>query len=185
MGALSLALILLAAAPAGETPFPGLPWTDLDGREWAAEDLEGRVVVLDFWATWCAPCLAEFPHLRRLEDRYGDRGLVLMGVSLDTLDKGALRSFVLRHDLTWPQIHQSRGFAGELPRHFQVETVPATLVFDPQGRLVARDLRGRGLEAAVEALLDLAPARGSERTPVLASPSEDDLSNREAPAEDG
>ncbi len=162
MGALTLALALAVAAGAEavESPPPvsvwhEIAWTDLEGREWTRAELEGRVVLLDFWATWCAPCLAELPHLKQLHERYSDRGFVLLGVALDTIDRRRLRSFLHRQEMRWPQIHETRGTGGEAARAFDVRAVPSTLLVDRSGRIVARDFRGPALEATIETLLDL------------------------------
>lgn len=161
-----LSLVLACALVAGDAVTPTVPeptgseptwspvrWTDLDGRTWTTEDLEGRVVLLDFWATWCAPCLAELPNLRTIDRRFGARGLVLIGVALDTMDRRRLRAFLSRHDMRWPQVHVPRGVESDIAERFSVGAVPATLVFDREGRLVARDLRGRALELTIETLL--------------------------------
>lgn len=140
-------------------------WTDLDGRTWTAEELYGHVVVVDFWATWCAPCLAEMPNLRSLHETHKDDGLVLLGVALDAIDRRRLRSFLGRHGIDWPQVHEPQGVAGEAARQFEVEVVPAVLVVDPAGRVVARDLRGAALRATLEALLDIRAARPQKRSP--------------------
>lgn len=128
-------------------------WTDLDGKVWTADELEGRVVLLDFWATWCAPCLAELPNLRQLAKRHPSDDLVILGITLDTLDRRRLRSFLRRHDITWPQVHQPQGVDGEIARRFNVEAVPSTFLVDRAGRLVARDLHGRALEVTVDTLV--------------------------------
>ena len=154
---LSVFLLLLFLAPSADADSIWRPaeFIDTEGRQWTAADLEGHVVLLDFWATWCAPCRAEFPHLRRLKERFGEHGLVLVGVALDTTGRRRLRSFLLRHDLTWPQVHARRGFEGELAVRFGIEAVPATVLIDREGRVVAHNLRGRALEATVETLLGI------------------------------
>lgn len=128
----------------------------MTGRPWAPEDLQGKVVLIDFWATWCTPCLAELPNLRRIAERFNDDQLVIFGFALDAIERRDLRSFLLRHEITWPQIHEPRGMQSTVARHFDVEALPATLLIDSKGRIVARDLRGPALEAAIEALVDLA-----------------------------
>ena len=134
-------------------------WTDLDGKTWTAAELEGRVVLLDFWATWCAPCLAELPNLRQLAERHPSDDLILLGIALDTIDRTRLRSFLRRHDITWPQVHEPRGVEGEIARRFGVEAVPSTFLVDRAGRLVARDLHGRALEVTVETLVQKKPPK--------------------------
>ncbi len=155
LGALTLSLVSAGAEEPPASVWQDVAWTDLAGRQWTRAELEGRVVLLDFWATWCAPCLAELPHLEELHERYADRGFVLLGVALDTLDRRRLRSFLHRHDVRWPQVHESRGTDGEAARAFGVEAVPSTVLVDRSGRVVARGFRGPALAAAVDALLGL------------------------------
>ncbi|MXX61902.1 MAG: TlpA family protein disulfide reductase [Holophagales bacterium] len=125
---------------------------DLDGRTWTAADFQGRVVLLDFWATWCAPCLADFPHLERARAGYGDRDLVILAISLDRSGRDDLRSFRRRQAVTWPVLFDGVGAAGAVPRRFQVEYPPRSLLFDRRGRLVAVDARGHTLDAALRVL---------------------------------
>ncbi len=125
---------------------------DLDGRTWTAADFQGRVVLLDFWATWCAPCLADFPHLERARASYGDQDLVILAVSLDRSGRDALKSFRRRQAITWPVLFDGLGAAGAVARRFQVEYPPRSLLFDRHGRLVAVDGRGSTLDAALRVL---------------------------------
>ena len=167
---LALALILASAGVGEPSAAPAsvwddVSWTDLEGRQWTRDELEGRVVLLDFWATWCAPCLAELPNLKELHQRYLDRDFLLLGIALDTIDRRRLRSFLHRHDVSWPQVHETRGTSSDAARAFDVEAVPSTVLIDSAGRIVARDFRGPALEAAVDALLvaskDRRPRDGS------------------------
>lgn len=130
----------------------GLEVRDIEGRAWTAGDFEGHVVLLDFWATWCAPCLADFPHLERARAAYADRGLVVLSVSLDRGSRRDLRSFVRRQGIDWPVLFDGLGARGAIARRFRVEYPPRSLLFDRGGRLVALDARGETLEAALRAL---------------------------------
>ncbi|MEM1203863.1 MAG: TlpA disulfide reductase family protein [Acidobacteriota bacterium] len=130
-------------------------FTDMEGRTYTADQLDGRVVLLDFWATWCAPCLAELPHLKALQDRHGDDGLLILGIALDAIERRDLRSFLLRHGVHWPQIHLRDGTQSETAQRFGIEAVPATVLVDRRGRLVARDLRGEALAKVVGTLVQL------------------------------
>lgn len=132
---------------------PALPLEDHLGRAQTIEGLEGRVVLLDFWATWCAPCLAQMPVLRRAWTRHGSDGLVIVGVPMERIEPAALRRWLRTRDLSWPQILDRRGFGGELARRLGVESVPRTFLFDRAGRLVGTDLDGPALEASLEVLV--------------------------------
>ena len=127
---------------------------DLDGRNWSAEALRGRVVLVDFWATWCAPCLADLPRLKRLHERYADRGLTIIGVSLDRSSTRDFRSWLQRQAITWPQVREAGGYDSPLARHFDVDAIPASYLYDRDGRLLATQVRGEQLETRVAALLE-------------------------------
>lgn len=144
----------LAAEPrTGEGVWTGVEAVDLAGDSWTSSTLLGRVVLLDFWARWCAPCLAELPNLRRIQEELAGEGLVILGVSLDSAHRRDVRSFTLRHEMGWPQIHDSRGLDGPLARRFGVEAVPRTVVVDREGRMVAVDLRGEALSVVLRDLV--------------------------------
>ena len=132
-----------------------LPVEDLSGREWTHETLDGKIVIIDFWATWCAPCLAELPRFKRMHHDHHDDGLVILSVSVDQTEPRTLRRWIRDHEMIWPQIHDNRGLDTRLARQLGVETVPSTFLFDRLGRLVARDLEGSALEAAAESLVAL------------------------------
>ena len=124
---------------------------DIDGRAWTGADFEDRVVLLEFWASWCAPCLADFPHIERARAAYANRGLVV-SVSLDRSSRRELRSFGRRHGIAWPVLFDGLGGAGAVARRFQVDYPPRSLLFDREGRLVALDPRGEMLDAALRVL---------------------------------
>ena len=132
-------------------------WSDLEardihGRAWTGADFENRVVLLEFWATWCAPCLADFPRLEQARAAYAGRGLVMLSVSLDRSSRRDLRSFGRRQGITWPVLFDGLGAAGAVAGRFQVEYPPRSLLFDREGRLVALDPRGEMLDAALRVL---------------------------------
>jgi thiol-disulfide isomerase/thioredoxin len=127
--------------------------TDIEGRVVTASTLRGRVVVLDFWATWCAPCLAEVPTYQRLRRDYDASRLEIIGVSVDVLDRRGLVSWLHRQQVTWTQIHDRRGYGGELAQQFKVMMLPTTYVFDADGKMVAANVRGERLIETVAKLL--------------------------------
>ena len=128
--------------------------TDIDGHRWSANALRGQVVVVDFWATWCAPCLEELPRLKRLHTQHGSRGLTIIGVSMDRSTSRDFRSWLQRQAIAWPQVREAGGFDGPLARAFDIEAVPASFVFARDGRLEATGLRGVALETRVAALME-------------------------------
>ncbi|MEM1178065.1 MAG: redoxin domain-containing protein [Acidobacteriota bacterium] len=166
IGAAASILLALVAIPVAAGPpnaegappdsKPAEPWRleDIDGVTWTPAALDGKVVLLDFWATWCLPCIAEFPHLRRLDERFPDSDFILIGVALDAIDRRGLRAFMRRHRVDWPQVHEVRGVESPLAQRHAVEALPATVLLDRRGRPVARDLRGRALELAIESLIE-------------------------------
>lgn len=152
--------LMMAAPAAGQLPYfetrnlqavvDGLDVVDMQGKRWTAADLRGRVVLLDFWATWCAPCLAQIPELRRLRSAYGDRFEVL-AISLDSRSRRDLIAWLNRQNITWPQVHDGRAFNGPAARPFGVRALPASLLV-VDGKIAAQNVRGAKLEAAVAAL---------------------------------
>lgn len=114
---------------------------------------KGKVVLIDFWATWCGPCRRELPRIKAVYDKYRQRGLEVVGVSLDT-DPAALKEFLQEHQIRWPQVFYpnpaERGWNSPLAKRFGVTSIPSLILVDASGRVVGTGLRGEGvLEAAV------------------------------------
>jgi len=128
----------------------------LDGGRLDPASLEGRVVLVDFWASWCAPFLAKLPHLQEAWARWGGRELEIVSVSVDHASRRDLVCFAGRQGMGWTVAHDGRGFGGDWPRRWGVEAVPRSFLFDRQGRLVAVDLSG---EAILAVLADLVPSQ--------------------------
>jgi thiol-disulfide isomerase/thioredoxin len=145
------------ATPRGaalERAFADFRAHDLDGRLVTAESLRGRVVLLDFWATWCAPCLAEIPTLQRVRRDHDPQKVEIVGISLDVLDRRGLVSWLKRQDIGWTQIHDRRAYNGDLARAFLVYGLPTSYLFDAEGRLVATNARGERLRKAIAGLTE-------------------------------
>ena len=111
---------------------PAFAAHDLEGRPVELAQWRGRVVLLDFWASWCGPCRAAMPELRRLYERLSPEGLVLVGVNLDD-DPQALRSAIAQYGIGWPQIAGDEAHA--IAERYGVAGIPAMMLIDQQGRL--------------------------------------------------
>ena len=124
-----------AAAPAPHSDLSGLPVTSLNGANFDPASLQGKVVVLDFWATYCVPCLKEIPTFNQLHRQLASRGVVVLGVSMDE-DGGAplVESFLKKHPMNYPVV-LAGGKAGDM---FHIDKLPTTVVFDRHGRQLQR-----------------------------------------------
>ncbi len=123
----------------------------VDGREVDLKKMRGKVVVLDFWGTWCMPCVMSMPHLKEVYDKYHDKGLELVGIDFDN-DKDKLVSFLDQHEIKWPQHFDGKGQQNDFGVEFGIDRWPTVWVLDKQGKL--RDMNGReDLEGKVEKLL--------------------------------
>ncbi len=113
------------------------------------ESLRGKVVLIDFWATWCSPCVAEMPNIRSVYEKYGkDGAFTVLGVSLDD-DAKKVKRFVKKENVAWPQIVAGPAQTNDIAKKYFVEGIPATFLIDPEGKVIAKDLRGPALEEAV------------------------------------
>jgi peroxiredoxin len=133
------------------TPAPSVAAVDLAGAPVRLEDLRGRYVLVDFWATWCAPCIVELPRLQSTYARYHPRGFEIVAVSLDET-RSAVVDFVKARKLPWKQVHNATA-QGDLVEAFGVKNIPATFLIDPKGTIVRLELRGQSLDKALEALI--------------------------------
>jgi len=130
---------------------PSVPVNDLNGAILRLDDLRGKYVLVDFWATWCAPCIVEVPRLQSAYARYHARGLEIVGVSLDET-KSAVVDFVKVRKLPWKQVHNGTA-NGDLVEAFGVRAIPATFLISPEGTIIRLELRGQSLDKALEALI--------------------------------
>jgi thiol-disulfide isomerase/thioredoxin len=131
------------------------------------KELRGKVVLVDFWATWCGPCVAELPNMRAVYDRYHAKGFEIVGVNLDE-SRERLTEFIRDKKVPWPQIffdkEGQRGWVNNpLARRYEVTGIPAMILVDQDGRMVPGSARGPALEREVVRLLEQG-ARAAEGT---------------------
>ena len=100
-------------------------------------DFRGKVLILDFWATWCIPCRVEIPHFVELQKQYGDEGLRVIGVSLDEQGPDVVKNFVKRLDVNYPIVIGNEKVA---EAYGGIDAIPTTFVIDRQGRFVSRQM---------------------------------------------
>jgi peroxiredoxin len=155
-----LVLLLALTAGCGDSrigqPAQDFTARDLAGNEVSLSDYRGKVVLLDFWATWCAPCVEELPNVKRVHNEYKNDGFAVIGVSLDN-NRSALEAFVQNQGIEWPQVFDGRGWENEVSTVYQVNAIPAMFLIDKEGVLRYTNLRGPKLERSVKKLLNTNP----------------------------
>jgi peroxiredoxin len=134
-------------------PAPHFAVETVRGERVDLDALRGKVVLVDFWATWCGPCVEEIPTLRKAHSRHADEGLVIVGLSMDE-DAPTMREFAKREEMQWPLAWLEGGQESDVARRYAVAGVPATFLVDRDGRVVGKDLRGRDLLRAIEDVLE-------------------------------
>jgi peroxiredoxin len=125
----------------------------LGGGTLMLSDYKGKVVLLDFWATWCGPCVAEVPNVIETYEELHAKGLEIVGISLDD-DRASLDSFLAGHPgMSWKQVFDGQAWESPIADLYGVDAIPFTLLIDKEGKIAARDLRGGDLKAEISKLL--------------------------------
>ncbi|MGL4942576.1 MAG: TlpA family protein disulfide reductase [Thermoguttaceae bacterium] len=127
---------------------------DTDGNVFDASSLDGKVVILDFWATWCGPCIAEFPHLEQLRKNYSERGLVIIGYSVDA-DTARLADYLREKPLAWRVLSKTDSLAAgivPLSTYYGARKIPLVIVRDRDGNTILVNPKSDELDAMIEKL---------------------------------
>lgn len=122
---------------------------DLNGEALSLGKLQGQIVLLDFWATWCAPCKAEMPFVKSTYQKYKNQNFEIIGISLDQ-DLNELTTYLETEGITWPQYYDN---GDQISNLYQVQAIPTTYLIDSKGIIRYANLRGNALENAVRQLV--------------------------------
>lgn len=139
---------------------PPFAVTTSDGRRISLDDLHGKVVLIDFWATWCGPCREALPHMKELTRKFQGQPLLVLSISLDD-DEKKWREFVSKNEMSWPQ-YRDGGFSGPIAKRFSVEAIPHTFTIDADGVLQDEHIGDASIEGKIKKLI--ARARELEAT---------------------
>ncbi len=128
-----------------------LKFTALDAREVDLTKLRGKVVLVDFWATWCGPCMAELPNVLKAYEDLKEKGFEIIGISLDE-EKAELEKTIKRRKITWPQYFDGTGWDNKIAKRFGITAIPAMWLVNKKGIVVDMNVRG-DLKEKIEKLL--------------------------------
>lgn len=122
------------------------------GAELSLEKLRGRIVLLDFWASWCVPCRKDMPEVRKISKTFGNNQLVMIGINLDS-NRPSFEAYLKEEGITWPQYYDGLGWGNKIARLYSVFSIPHTVLIDQDGVIQATGLRGEELEDKIGDLL--------------------------------
>ena len=125
---------------------------DLNGNDLSLEQYRGKVILLDFWAVWCGPCIAEMPNVKQVYDKYKDDNFQIIGISLDQ-SRDKLVDYLEKEGITWPQFFDGNGWQNQVAKMYGIRAIPHMYLIDGEGVVRKSDVRGPALEPAVAELI--------------------------------
>ncbi len=131
---------------------PEIKLQNPEGNTVALSSLKGKYVLIDFWASWCGPCIQEMPNVRNAYAKYKSKGFEVFGVSLDS-DKGRWKAAIHRLKLPWTHVSDLKKWSSPVVSQYQISGIPHTVLIDPTGKIIAKNLRGTALEAKLTEVL--------------------------------
>jgi peroxiredoxin len=133
-------------------PAPEIELETPEGKELALSSLKGKVVLIDFWASWCGPCRKEMPNVVKAYAKFKNKGFEIFGVSLDQ-DKARWIEAIQKDGITWPQVSDLKQWQSSVVRQYNIQGIPYTVLLDREGNILAKNLRGEELEKKLTEVL--------------------------------
>ncbi|WP_347921893.1 TlpA disulfide reductase family protein [Pontimicrobium sp. SW4] len=134
---------------------PNFTSPSIDGEMISLNDIKGKATIIEFWASWCGPCRRENPNIVRVYEKYKDKGLAIIGVSLDKPGNKARWQKAIEDDnLNWYHVGSLQYFNDPVARMYDINSIPASFILDENGKIVAKKLRGSDLEKQIASMLD-------------------------------
>lgn len=135
-------------------PAPDFTLTDKNGKQQSLGNFRGKVVLIDFWASWCGPCRDENPNLVKAYNKFNQRGFEIVGVSIDVdKDKDKWLKAIQEDRLTWPQLLAPEGWKSETAKTYGVIAIPMNFLVNGEGKIIAKGLRGGDLESKLNEII--------------------------------
>lgn len=149
---LLIAVVLRSQTTSGQKA-PEIALPSVTGTIKKLSDHAGKVVLVDFWASWCTPCRKSNPNLVRLYAKYKNKGFEIFGISIDE-DKTSWKKAIIHDKMSWTHVRETGGWDGPVASAWKIEQIPSSYLLDQSGNIVAIDLTGNELEKKIVALLN-------------------------------